>query len=190
MRVIRTGLYFNDVESEYRSLRQMLLGRASSAKNRNIDYNVDFAWFNLSNEGLGSGDFILNAPRDSFTEPFIADAKDRVPRFLDIVVQGSERRNFKNRILAERVVNREIVESILDSPIIIERLPQEAITFASILKGASSVTIGLIRVATGHYPLMFVAIPMGVIVVGSAIGITKGLQNGLQKEVEGHRKTF
>lgn len=163
MRVIRTGMYFNRVDAETTNIKD-------------DDYNVDFAWFNVGNANLSHLGFI---------KPMIPDAHNHVARFLDIVVQGSERRNFKRRISNGRIVNHAIVETIFT--VVIERSPPEAVTFGSLLHGASSVTIGTVlghEAAAGSYPLMFVTVPLGIIVVGSAIGVSKGLQAGLQKEVE------
>jgi hypothetical protein len=88
MRVIRTSLYFNNVEAE--------------RHRESDDYNVDFAWFNVGNANLNHLEFV---------RPIIPDAHNQVRRFIDIVVQGSERRNFERR-MAGRIVNRAIVDDI------------------------------------------------------------------------------
>ena len=57
-----------------------------------------------------------------------------------------------------------------------------------IAKAGAPVVIGTFlgyEVADGSYPLMFITIPVGIIVIGSAIGISRGLENGLNKFVEG-----
>ncbi|NPU64725.1 hypothetical protein HL667_06940 [Bradyrhizobium sp. 83012] len=165
MRVIRTGLYFN----ESIHLEMDKLGD---------DYNIDIAWFNTGN---------ANTSRLGFVKPIVVDARPNVERFLDIVVQGSELRNFVQRIHNVRVVNGSIVNEVLQAGVVVERSPPQSVTLASLLKGASSVTIGTLLgqgVAAGSYPLMFITVPMGIVVVGSAIGISKGLQDGLQREVE------
>jgi hypothetical protein len=163
MRVIRTTIYFNDIELEQESL--------------SFDHNVEFAWFNTGN---------TNIAKLSFVNSLVDEARSHVPRFLDIVIQGSELRNFIERIHNVRIANPGLVQEILEAGVVIERSPPESVTFASLLRGASSVTIGTLLgdgVAGGSYPLMFVTIPFGIIVIGSAIGISKGLQDGLQREV-------
>ena len=104
-----------------------------------------------------------------------------------MVVQGTEQRQFAERIYADAIVNRHIVDFVKNAGVVIEQSPPVAIPFASLLRKASSVTIGTMMgaaVAIDNPPLMFITIPAGIIVVGSAMGVSKGLERGLAKKIE------
>lgn len=163
MRIIRTELYFNDVEHEYKIISD--------------DYNIDFTFL--------PGEVVY--PVDEMLTPIIQQASNRVDRFIDMVVQGTEQRQFAERIYADAIVNRHIVDFVKNAGVVIEQSPPEAIPFASLLRKASSVTIGTMMgaaVAIDNPPLMFITIPAGIIVVGSAMGVSKGLERGLAKKIE------
>jgi hypothetical protein len=163
MRIIRTELYFNDVEHEYKIISD--------------DYNVDFTF--LPGE--------VAYPVDEILTPIIQQASNRIDRFIDMVVQGTVQRQFAERIYADTIINRHIVDFIKSAGVVIEQSPPEAIPFASLLRKASSVTIGTMMgaaVALDNPPLMFITIPAGIIVVGSAMGVSKGLERGLAKKIE------
>ena len=163
MRVIRTELYFEDVDNEFK----VVTG----------DYNVDFTFLPSH----------VVYPVDDVLMPIPHQADNRVDRFLDIIVQGVESREFDQRIFGDRIFNRHIVDFVNEQGVVIEKSPPEAIPFAALLKKASSVTIGTAMgaaVALDNPPLMFLTIPAEIIVVGSAVGVSKGLERGLAKKIE------
>jgi hypothetical protein len=164
MRVIRTELYNDDVQHEYKIVTSNL--------------GVAFAWFKTGE---------LAYPIDEIIVPIVHNASNEVPRFLDIVLQGVETRHFEKRLHDGRLFNKPIVDYLLDYPVVVERSPPEAIPFSTILKKSSSSVIGtLIGVAAAreNTALLFVTVPAGIIVVGSAFGIAKGLERGLATRIE------
>jgi hypothetical protein len=164
MRVIRTELYNDDVQHEY--------------KISTTNLGVSFAWFNMEE---------LAYPIDEIITPIVHNASNEIPRFLDIILQGVETRDFEKRLHDGRLFNKPIVDYLMHYPVVVERSPPEAIPFGVILKNSSSSVIGtMIGVAAAHEntALLFVTVPAGIIVVGSAFGIAKGLERGLAGKIE------
>ena len=86
-----------------------------------------------------------------------------------------------------RVANPAITDALLNTQVIYESSPPQLLPLREIAKGGAAVVIGTFigyGVADGNYPLMFSTIPAGIIVIGSAIGISRGLENGLNKFIE------
>jgi hypothetical protein len=82
--------------------------------------------------------------------------------------------------------NRRFVDYIFEQPIIIEQSPPEGMPFINLLKHASAASIGAYvgtQAADGH-PLLFLTVPAGIIVVGSAIAISNAINRGLNKAIE------
>jgi hypothetical protein len=164
MRVIQTELYNDDVQHEYSVITSNL--------------GVSFAWFNTGE---------LAYPIDELIVPIVHKASNEIPRFLDIVLQGVETRDFEKRLHDGRVINKPIVDYLVNYPVIVEQSPPEAIPFSALLKKSSSSVIGtMIGVAAAHEntALLFVTVPAGIIVVGSAFGVAKGLERGLAHKIE------
>jgi hypothetical protein len=165
MRVIRTELYNDEVSHEFKLVTTNL--------------GIGCAWFNTGE---------LAYPVLELVSPIAENASNEVDRFLDVIVQGSERRDFQERLYSANIVNRPIVDYLkYEFPIVVEQSPPLTITLAQLLKNASSTTIGtLLGVAAAgeNYPLMFITVPAGIIVVGSAYGVSKGLEAGLAKRIE------
>jgi hypothetical protein len=70
-------------------------------------------------------------------------------------------------------LNSDIIRSIYNEPFIIERSPPEGIQFGKLLSGASFITIGTFVgfQGVGGDPLLFLAVPAGIIIVGAAVAI-------------------
>ncbi|MDR3467374.1 MAG: hypothetical protein P4M07_15695 [Xanthobacteraceae bacterium] len=82
--------------------------------------------------------------------------------------------------------NPSAVAYVLDQLIVIENSPPEGVPFASLIKGASAATIGAyvgVHAADGNL-LLFLTVPAGILVVGSAIAVTNAINQGLNKAVE------
>jgi hypothetical protein len=76
------------------------------------------------------------------------------------------------------ILNRKTVDEILDQPIIVERSPPVAIPFGKLLSGASIITVGTavgIAGMTGN-PLLFAAVPVGILVVGAPIVVLNAIR--------------
>jgi hypothetical protein len=79
-----------------------------------------------------------------------------------------------------------IVKQLLAEKVVIETSPPIAETLAHFLHNATSISLGVL-LGTGltHDPtVMMITIPAGMILMGAAMGITKGLERGLAKRVE------
>jgi hypothetical protein len=78
------------------------------------------------------------------------------------------------------------VEKIYGSEIIVEHSPPEGIPFRKLLSGASVLTIGTYigSMALGGSPLLYVAVPLGIILVSAAVSIGHAFDKGLNHVVE------
>jgi hypothetical protein len=85
-------------------------------------------------------------------------------------------------------LNPAVVDFLWNAEIVYESSPPQLLPLREIAKGGPAVVIGTFlgfNVADGYYPLMFITIPVGIVVIGSAIGISRGLENGLNKFFQG-----
>jgi hypothetical protein len=91
----------------------------------------------------------------------------------------------------EDVNNPRIVEYVLEQTMVIEESPPKAVPLKSLIGTGSVLSIGAMvgySVTPNGFPLLlFITVPMGMIVIGSAAGIALGMQNGLHELV---RKKF
>jgi hypothetical protein len=70
---------------------------------------------------------------------------------------------------------------------VLEESPPYLVPLQFLVKQSPQIAIGTLigaGAAGGSYPLMLLTVPAGIIVVGSAIGISKGLEKGLNKAIE------
>jgi hypothetical protein len=75
----------------------------------------------------------------------------------------------------------------LAANIVIEQSPPDWALLKDLIKKSPGVAIGTYigMQAAGQYPqLMYITVPAGIMVVSSAIGISKALAKGLNKKVE------
>jgi hypothetical protein len=80
-----------------------------------------------------------------------------------------------------------LVLYILNQPIVIERSPPLSLPLHTLLTKAPGLAIGTfvgVQAAGDHSLLMLATVPGGIILVSSAIGISKALQGGLAKIVD------
>jgi hypothetical protein len=83
-----------------------------------------------------------------------------------------------------------LVAEIMAESIVVERSPPQDIPFKEVLKSAASkggaVVLGSFIgwAVAPESVLMFLSIPAGIVVVGSAIGVSRGMENGLQDLIE------
>lgn len=146
---------------------------------------VTFAWFNTLNVPNVSVEQILengeypNVPIEStyIGKEVIAQ------KFLDQLINNIELNNLHLNMAVE---HRRAIDFLLAENIIIERSPPEYISLSSALARASSVVVGtyLGQMSAGNDPqLMFITIPAGILVVGSVLGVARGLEEGLHKSI-------
>jgi hypothetical protein len=125
---------------------------------------------------------------------FTLDGRPLVERFLALVLQGAD--DTDPRILSAPVdlsAAMPVVDYILDQPIVIERSPPKSFPLKRLLGESTQIVIGAYfgsAVAPANSPLlMLVAAAGGIIVIGSAKGISTGLERGLAKKIERAFKT-
>lgn len=81
--------------------------------------------------------------------------------------------------------NRQFSNFILDSDIVYESSPPKGIQVRQIIKSATGAGIGLYLGINGpSEPLLFVSVPFGVILMGSAFGVAKAFEKGINRVVE------
>ncbi len=181
MRVIRTEMYFdaNSVKFE--------------TKERERNPGVVAAWFRMENaEQLDIGE-IANLCDAKYARIAPKEAASVFDIFADLAVQNirsETAQNILQNALAKhdyRVANQGVVQFLYDAEIVLDGSPPFPFPLSKIAKGSAAVVIGTFLgwgVADGNYPLMFVTIPAGIILIGSAIGVSRGLENGLNKWIE------
>jgi hypothetical protein len=179
MRVIRTEMYFD----------------ASAVKSKQPQKNpgVAAAWFKTDAE-LSAHD-ISTLLSDRYFKIMPKDTSLVVKIFADVAVQGIRSPEADVPLASAKwsVANGRIVDLVLHSDIVYEDSPPEVMKlFSAIAKAGASVVIGTFlgyEVADENYPLMFITIPTGIIVIGATLGVSRGLENGLNKYIENLFKT-
>ena len=179
MRVIRTEMYFD----------------ASAVKSKQPQKNpgVAAAWFKT--DAKLSAHEIFTLLSDGHAKIIPKDKSLYVKFFADMAVQGVRSREADEALMLAKwsVENARIMDVILHSDIVYEKSPPEVTQLASVIaKAGASVVIGTFlgyEVADGNYRLMFITIPTGIIVIGAALGVSRGLENGLNKYIENLFKT-
>jgi hypothetical protein len=75
---------------------------------------------------------------------------------------------------------------VLEQPVVIERSPPDALPFSGLLKKASGAFIGTyvgIKIGENTPLLLLLTVPGGIMIVSSAIGVSKALEKGFNKIV-------
>lgn len=183
MRVILTELFF-DGESAPK-----LAGKRRRHRFRRVPIRkeqvegVAFAWF--------KSDGAIGEPRDlTNLKAFMLEElpRDQIERALGLIVSDVEHQPGWRIDLDEPIENPEHVKLILDTPIILEHSPPEAVKFLDILKRTN--TPAMIGAYVGYHMagdsplLMILFVTGGIIVVSSAVGIGDALAEGLHKSIE------
>jgi hypothetical protein len=184
MRVIRTEMFFDQISTG---------SRASDAAKANPGVSV--AFFGGAIERQPVLVELLFSRRQ-----FVTSNNDpNIGKFLDFSLRGIENsfRFQSSRYLREGLRHQEEVRYILDANIVIEESPPHWETLKALLAKSSGVAIGTyagIELAASNPELMIFTNPAGIVVVGSAIGVSKALAKGLNKKIaslfnDGPRRT-
>jgi hypothetical protein len=172
MRVIRTELYFNPKVVEALSRVQidnpgLAVAWFAAELDTEIDLHeiADKSWhnFNLEDAEIFIAAAIANF--QNLNEP------------SEVLIPG--------QIRASATANS-FAKYVLEQPIVIEHSPPEAVPFSALLKGASGAVIGTyvgFQIAGENSLLLLVTVPGGLMVVSSAMGISKALEKGFNKLV-------
>jgi hypothetical protein len=164
MRVIQTTLYFDD--DFYETLQ-------SSKRNPGIT----FAWFK---GGFKNDDVTALIRGDEINR-----RSEEVRIFLLLALENRERQFSQRR--HGPLGNDGRANAIIAAPVVIENSPPESIPFSTLLRSASSAVVGTyigVRIAGGSPALMLLTVPAGLLVVGSAMGVAKALEKGLNKKIQ------
>jgi hypothetical protein len=169
LRVIRTELYFNPFDIKWR-----------------------FPELVVSNPGISMAFFGCDPSRLDFEKIFSTPVSpmERVEppqvlrAFFDTALQNAPFNTYGFQAYHE--LNKPIIDEIYNEPIIIEHSPAEGIPLGKLLSGASVATIGTYVGLQGVWgnPLLFVAVPAGIIVVGAAVAVVRAFDKGLNHAVE------
>jgi hypothetical protein len=144
-----------------------------------VNSGIAVAWIKADTSKLSLSEL------DSFNSIEQFDGKvddDQLIRFLGAAIQETVQLTPK---IEEQ--NLALVVSLLNEEIVVQSSPVDAIPLGKLLGGATAASIGTgvgVLAAGGNPLLMIVTIPAGIIIIGSAIGISKGLENGLRVAVE------
>jgi hypothetical protein len=172
MRVIRTEMFFEEVDD---------IGPAVSEAAK-MNPGIGIAFFNAA----------VGFPfHGILKKPILYDkANDReVRRFLDLSVRGIERSYGRphSKYWQADIRNVAIVDYILNANIVVEQSPPEWASFKTLVSKSPGIAIGTFvgsQWAGTHPELMIVTVPIGILVVSSAIGVSEALKNGLNKKLE------
>jgi hypothetical protein len=172
LRVIRTELYFDPLKIKW-SRAELVFGNPG----------ISMAFFRCHPEAIDWQD----ALRDVLSSPLSVFAHEPlhiVRAFIDAALQREPFNAYGYQTPVES--NRTIVDEILREPIIIENSPPEGVPFQQLFSGASIASIGTyvgLRGLEGG-PLLFLAVPAGILVVGAAISISRAIDKGLNHAME------
>ncbi len=190
MRVIRTEMYFSSADV------QPLRDQNNVIENPGIA----FAFFNLKqiDESLSDhkiDDWLIDNAIDG-----IFDAGDNfgvppkssaIKEFLGVAITGYhgavKSESFLQALREGGTTNESVSDFAFNGDIVIEHSPPDLTTIAKAIRQSPTILLGTytgIGIAGENYPLMLVTIPAGIIVFGAAVGVSKGLQNGLNKSIE------
>jgi len=181
MRVLTTWMYFDSSQVKGEPGFHRPRGRGEEP-----EPGIGVAWFGGDTTTLSS---ISNAKifrtlpgsrgEQSLSEELLKDC-------LDLFLTDAEEFDFSRQ--ERSMKNPEVVDYLLTQPIVIERSPPIHLTLKGLLTSTNlPVWIGTYMgwsVAPEHSVLLFITVPGGIIVVGSAAGLAAALAAGLSKSVK------
>jgi hypothetical protein len=182
MRVIRTEMYFDDVNGLSRHPRRWL---RRGEENQNP--GLGFAWFRSDQ----AGPFNFGDDKQFEVEELPTEQIDDA---LDMLLQDREWFDFKMDLHRggffprEGIQNPGIIAYVHEQSIVIEQSPPAAVRFKELLKRTNApVYIGAyMGYAAAHEmpALMFLTVPLGIMVIGPAMGVSEALAIGLNKRIQ------
>jgi len=181
MRVVRTEYYFDKYQVDWNG------DFASATENPNIA----FAWI-VADAPVGAADVPNFHVVDSSPVSKLEDEeRENLVRCMNMFLTSKSDGAAKLAPLSEQhspsSANRQLIEECLASNVVIEQSPIEELSIKQLLARATSWSLGtyLGEVAVGSSPaLLVITLPLGVIIMGTAAGISKGLEAGLHRAIE------
>ena len=176
MRVLRTEFYFD--------AKDMRSFRGGPAVEEN--FGIAAAFFkveaaigdSLDVKNVFDGQLLLNQHGPA--------AQFAIPMFLESLFRGI-REPRDALIIRKSMEFAPYLDFFNSSTVVVEQSPPTGLEWQLMVKSASSVTIGTyigLAVAPSGSPLLLLTVPAGIIAVGTAVGISRGLENGLNKTIE------
>jgi hypothetical protein len=172
LRIVRTELYFHPFEIKWR-FPELIFGNPS----------ISMMFYSCDPESI-EFDELFHSPFSDAT--FRSEPLPVLRAFVDATVQSAPFRAFAFSVTDEDELNSKIIDQIFQTPVVIENSPPEGIPFGTLLSGASIATVGTyvgLQGIEGH-PFLFIAVPAGIIVVGTAVAISRAIDKGLNNAVE------
>jgi hypothetical protein len=163
-RVIQTTMYLDEFYGVF-----ALRGSRSNP-------GITFAWF--------KGEFRDDDSLQLVAGDEINRRSQEVRIFFELALTNTERQ-FEQRRYGP-LGNDGTINQIMDADVIVENSPPEAVPFSVLLRNASTAVVGTyigVRIAGSNPVLMLLTVPAGLLVVGSAMGVAKALEKGLNKRV-------
>jgi len=184
MRVIRTEMYFDEIPG-YQPPRSY---RRRGIEKEDKNPGIAFAWFRSEEPGP----FDIGADKTFRVREI---TPDHIPGVLGMLLRNSseiDEGNLDYVKLDKDYLDlfeeaRPFVDYIYNEPIILEQSPPTAIPFKDILKRTNApIYLGSYLGYGLSYDqpvLLIITIPMGIVVVGSAIGVADAMAAGLNKRI-------
>jgi hypothetical protein len=169
MRVLRTEFYADD----YYHFPLLLPPRPEPT------YGVSVAWISVPRELEEADIRALIEARDFNLR------SGQLRNFLGLALSGREDEFFDHDRNSVRDNDPE-PNQILYGNIIIEQSPPEAVPLSLLLSKASTTVIGTyigFQLAGDNPVLLLATVPLGLIVIGSAMGVSKAFEKGLTKAI-------
>jgi hypothetical protein len=186
MRILRTEMYF-DAKSI-----------ALAERKFQPFPGVSVAWIRLDHVRQPSGTEIQAwLSNDRFPVLPVKDPVAIFSTFFDVAVRGVPSDEATPIIQSRKSDPRseKLAHWFLHQEIVIEQSPPTAEQLIELLKRGSGWTVGTwvgwqVAAAIGYYPLLIGTVPLGIILIGGAIGVGEGLRAGLHARIEEWIKTL
>jgi hypothetical protein len=181
MRIMRTEYYFDKFQVDWK-------GHFDSAAE---NPNIAFAWI-IADAPVAAADvpnfhIVDSSPASKLEEEDQENLIRCMNLFLTSKSDGMAKAVPFSEQLSPSPANRELIEECLESTVVIEQPPIEELSVRQLLARATSWSLGTYPglAAEGNSPpLLVITISLGVIIMGTAAGISKGLEAGLHRAIE------
>jgi len=175
MRVIRTELSYQAEELQ-------------NPKDIENELGVSIAWGQVN----GMPDNVSGILNELITDGVVRETFeiDDYKRFLDDTLRGATFRPTQPGTFAfplSILNDPTTVHQILNEPVVIEQSPPTVEPFSGLLAKATPLAGGLflgVKMASGDL-VMMITIPVGILLVGTAVAVTKAIEAGLMRAVTG-----
>jgi hypothetical protein len=181
MRIIRTEYYFDKFQVDWKG------DFASAAENPNIA----FAWI-IADAPVAAADVPNFHVVDSSPVSKLEDEeRENLIRCMNVFLT-SKSDGMVNAVpfsdqQTPSPANRQLIEECLESTVVIEQSPIEELSMQQLVARATSWSLGTylgVTAAASSPALAVITIPLGVIIMGTAAGISRGLEAGLHRAIE------